>query len=86
MLTEADKKLKGRTVKFLVRHIHHPEPVTVLHELHDNEELQGRVLALSDCAFIDGSPFAVVKVARLRQQCLVPVDRLRGRRKAPVGS
>ena len=85
MLTAADRKLKGRTVRFRVRDIHHPEPVSVLHELHDNEQLAGRVLDLSECALPGAAPFVVVKVPRLRQACLVSVDRLIRRRKAPVG-
>jgi hypothetical protein len=85
MLTAADRKLKGRTVRFRVKDIYHPEPVRILHQLHDNEQLRGRVLDLSDCAKPSGSPFVVVKVAGLPQECLVPVDRLLCRRKAPVG-
>ena len=88
MLTAADRKLKGRTVRFRVRDIYHPEPESILHELHDNDHLKGRVLDLSDTAHAAGSPFVVVKVPRLRRECLVPVDRLLRlrRRKAPVGA
>ena len=85
MLTAADRKLKGRTVRFRVRDIYHPDADTILHELHDNDQLRGRVLDLSDTAQSAGSPFVVVKVPRLRRECLVPVDRLLRRRKAPVG-
>ena len=84
MITAADRKLNGRIVKFRVRDIHHPAWATILHELHDDDTLRGRVLDLSDCAFVDGSPFVVVKVPHLREQCLVPVDRLLPRRKAPA--
>jgi len=84
MLTAADRKLKGRTVRFRVRDIYHPDTDAILHELHDNDQLRGRVLDLSDTAQ-SASPFVVVKVARLRRECLVPVDRLLRRRKAPVG-
>jgi len=85
MLTAADRKLKGRTVRFRVRDIQYPEATKVLHELHDDERLKGRVVDLSDSAHADGSPFVVVKVARVRDACLVPIDRLLGRTKAPVG-
>jgi hypothetical protein len=84
LLTAADRKLKGRTVRFRVRDIYHPQPASILHELHDEEQLRGRVLDLSDCAQPAGSPFVVVKVAGLRRECLVPVDRLLRRGKAPV--
>jgi hypothetical protein len=85
MVTAADKKLKGRYVRFLVRDVYLPEPTSILHELHDEEELKGKVLDLSDSAYVEGSPFVVVKVAHLRRPCIVSVDRLllRGR-KAPV--
>ena len=85
MVTAADKKLKGRVVRFLVKDVYLPEPTSILHELHDDEELKGKVLDLSDSAYVEGSPFVVVKVARLRRPCVVSVDRLLGRRKrAPV--
>ena len=84
MLTADDKKLKGSYVKFLVKDVHLPEPTSILRELHDNDELKGRVLDLSDSAYAEGSPFVVVKVARLRQPCIVSVDRLRRGRKATV--
>ena len=84
MLTAADRKLKGRTVRFRVRDIYHPEPDAILHELHDDDQLKGLVLDLSDHAHAARSPFVLVKVPRLRRECLVPVDRLLRRRKAPV--
>ena len=84
MVTAADNKLKGRYVRFLVRDIHLPEPTSVLHELHDKEELRGKVMDLSESGH-GRSAFAVVKVARLRRPCIVSVDRLLGRKKASVG-
>jgi hypothetical protein len=84
MITAADEKLKGSYVSFLVKDIHHPEPTHVLHELHDNDELKGLVLDLSDSAHAKGAPFVIVKVRRLRKWCIVPVDRLLPKKKAPV--
>jgi hypothetical protein len=84
MVTAADRKLKGRTVRFLVRDVYLPEPTSILHELHDDEELTGKVLDLSDSAYVEGSPFVVVKVAGLQRPCVVSVDRLLRRKRAPV--
>lgn len=84
MVTAADKKLKGQYVRFLVRDVHVPEPTTILHELHGEDELKGKVLDLSDSAQVEGSPFVVVKVRRLRRPCVVSVDRLLRGKKAPV--
>jgi hypothetical protein len=76
MLTAADRKLKGRYVRFLVRDIHLPEPAAILHELHDEDELRGKVVDLSDTGQGRGSGFVVVRVPRLRRPCIVSVDRL----------
>ncbi len=84
MVTAAERKLKGRYVRFLVRDIHLPAPTSVLHELHDEDELRGRVLDLSDSGSAEGSVFVVVKVARLRRPCIVAVDRLLRRKKSAV--
>ena len=84
MVSTTDRRLKGRVVRFRVRDIYLPDPAEILHELHDNDELKGKVLDLSDNAFVGGSPFVVVKVAGLNRHCFVSVDRLLGRRKAPV--
>ena len=83
IVTAADKKLKGQYVRFLVRDVHVPEPTAILHELHDDDELTGKVLDLSDSAQ-GGSPFVVVKVPRLRRPCVVSIDRLLRGKKAPV--
>jgi hypothetical protein len=86
MVTGADKRLKGRVVRFLVKHVYLPEPASILHELHDAEELSGKVVDLSDSAYVEGSPFVVVQVRGLRRPCVVSVDRLlRSRKRSPVG-
>ena len=83
-ITASDRTLKGRTVCFHVRDVYHPAPASILQELHDDEQLRGTVLDLSDCAQVTGSPYVVVRVEGLRRACLVPVDRLLRRGKAPV--
>ena len=80
-LTATDKKLKGQYVRFKVRDIHLPDPAVILRELHNDEELSGKVVDLSDSGRSPGIAFAVVKVPRLRRPCVVLVDRLVPRRK-----
>ena len=84
MVTAADEKLKGRVVCFLVRDVHIPEPTTILHQLHDNDELWGEVVDFSDNAHAGERPFAVVKVPELHRVCIVSVDRLRHVRQGAV--
>ena len=84
MVTAAEKKLKGRYVRFRVRDIHLPEPDAVLHELHDRDELRGRVVDLSDSGHGKGASFVVVRVPHLRRPCIVAIDRLLDRKKARV--
>jgi len=76
MVNPSQDQLKGRYVRFRVRDIYLPEPAAVLRELHDDEELQGRVLDLSDDARVEGHAFAIVEVSGLRQPCILSVDRL----------
>ena len=76
MVNPAHEQLKGRYVRFRVRDIHIPEPTAVLHELHDDEVLQGKVLDLSDDARAEGRTFVIVEVAGLRQPCILSVERI----------
>ncbi|MEP6917385.1 MAG: hypothetical protein ABJC89_17175 [Acidobacteriota bacterium] len=74
MTKPADDQLKGRYVTFLLRDIHHPQPISILHELHDEDKLRGIVLDLSDGPRAEGSAFVIVKVPRVRELCIVSVD------------
>jgi hypothetical protein len=76
MVNLAYERLKGRYVQFRVRDIHLPEPTAVLHELHDGEVLEGKVVDVSDDARADGSAFLVIEVAGLRQACVLSVERI----------
>ena len=86
MITAAHRKLKGHVVRFLLRDVHYPEPDAIVHELHDGEQLRGKVLDFCDLESLDGSPFVIVRVAQLRDPCLVSIDRLLRRKRAPVES
>jgi hypothetical protein len=67
--------LKGRNVWFRAGDIHLPEPAEVLHELHSGEILEGRVVDVSDSG-PDGRAFVVIQVDRLRQPCILAVERI----------
>jgi hypothetical protein len=84
MITAADRKLKGHVVRFLLRDVHYPDPDAIVHELHDGDRLQGRVLEFCDLDSVDGSPFVIVQVPHLRDVCLVSLGRLLRRKRAPV--
>ena len=77
MSNSAYEELKGRYVQFRVRDIHLPEPIAVLHELHDGDILEGRVVDLSeDGRGGVGAAFLVIEVDGLRQPCILPVERI----------
>ena len=67
--------LRGQLVKFRIRDIYLPQPFVILEELHGNKELKGRVLEVSDGGK-DGASFLVVKVKKLREWCVLPVERV----------
>lgn len=81
MVTPRDK-LKGRQVTFLVRDVHHPQPATILHELHADEQLFGTVLDFSHDARSKDAAFAIVKVLGVREPCIVSVDSIKSVRRA----
>jgi hypothetical protein len=64
--------LKGQWVNFRIRDVYLPEPEQILRELHGNDILQGRVVALSDNDRNDGC-FAVVEVQGAREPLIVPL-------------
>lgn len=68
--------LKDQLVNFRVRDVYIPELQDVLTELHGNDILQGRVLALSDDRQ-DGR-YAVVAVDGIREPVVVPIKGILG--------
>ena len=74
-MPSAHDTLKGRRVRFLVRDIHLPEPMAVLHELHDGEILEGKVVDVSNSGS-KASAYVVIEVHGLRQPCILAVDRI----------
>jgi len=86
MINAADRKLRGHVVEFMLRDVHNPEPDAIVHELHDGDRLKGRLVGFCEIDAVDGSPFAIVRVAHLRDKCLVSLSRLLPRKGAPVAS
>ena len=64
--------LKDQWVNFRIRDVYMPEPEELLKELHGDDVLQGRVVALSDNQMHDGC-FAVIEVQGTRGPLIVPV-------------
>ena len=64
--------MKDQWVNFRVRDVYIPDPQEVLTELHGNDILQGRVIAVSDNQTQDGS-YAVVEVRGMREPLVVPL-------------
>jgi hypothetical protein len=69
--------LINKLVHFRVRDVYIPEPGNLLMKLHGDDLLQGRVLDVSHDAVSTGS-YAVVKVAGIDQQLIVPLDQVLG--------
>jgi hypothetical protein len=69
--------LTDRLVNFRVSDAYMPDPREILSELHNDDVLQGRVLDLSDSG-LSTQVYAVVKVEGVRQQVVVPIERILG--------
>lgn len=67
--------LRHRVVRFQPADIYFPESSKVLMELHNGEQLEGEVIDLSDSGE-QKDVFAVIKVKRVSQPVLVPVQRV----------
>jgi len=67
--------LTGHSVRFRVRDVYMPEPVSVLEELHAREVLEGTVVDVSDGGS-ENDTFVLVSVNGLRHPCIVAVTRI----------
>src|SRR5262245_8300470 len=75
MPNSSPETMKGRHVEFRVLDIHLPEPIAVLHELHDDEVLEGTVVDVSGSG-CEGPAFLVVEVNGLHQPCVLAMERI----------
>ncbi len=71
----AHDTLRGRFVRFRVRDIYLPQPFVILDELHGGDELEGKVVEVSDGGK-DGKSFLVIEVTSLRQPCILAVEQI----------
>ena len=67
--------LTGQSVRFRVRDVYLPEPVSVLEELHARDVLEGTVVDVSDGGG-EHDVFVLVSVNGLRHPCIVAVTRI----------
>jgi len=74
--SRASKNVRNSWVIFRICDAYVPEPVQVLMELHGKDQLEGKVIDVSD-AGSHGEAFAVVEVQGLSQPVVVPVKHIR---------
>jgi hypothetical protein len=67
--------LRNHRVHFKIRDIYHPDPATVLLDLHGDDLLIGTVIDLSDSG-LQKDIFAVVEVEGIEDLVIVPVERV----------
>ena len=68
--------MRNSWVTFRIWDAYVPEPVQILMELHGKDQLQGKVIDVSD-AGIQEEAFAVIEVQGLSQPVVVPVKNIR---------
>lgn len=70
-------ELRSKWVHFRIRDVHIPDPQALLIDLYGDDLLQGQVVDASDGGPGQGT-FVVVRVDRIVQPVIVPVDRVLG--------
>lgn len=73
---EPSRNVRNSCVIFRVCDAYVPEPVQILMELHGEDQLQGKVIDVSDAGFQEEA-YAVVEVEGLSQPVVVPVKYIR---------
>jgi hypothetical protein len=67
--------LRNQWVQFKIRDVYHPDPTTILIDLHGNDLLTGKVIDLSDSG-LQKDTFVVVEVEGIEELLIVPVERI----------
>jgi hypothetical protein len=67
--------LRHQIVQFRLADIYFPEPAKVAMQLHNQDQIQGEVVDLSDSG-ANKDAYAVIEVKGLTQPLLVPVNRI----------
>ena len=70
------KNVRNSWVNFRICDAYIPEPVQILMELHGKDELQGKVIDVSDAGSQEEA-FAVIEVEGLSQAVVVPMKQIR---------
>jgi len=68
--------VRNSWVSFRICDAYIPEPVQILMELHGKDQLEGKVIDMSDAGFQEEA-FAVIEVQGLSQPVVVPVKHIR---------
>jgi hypothetical protein len=72
----SSKNVRNSWVNFRICDAYVPEPVQILMELYGKDELQGRVIDVSDAGSQEEA-FAVIEVEGLSQAVVVPMKQIR---------
>jgi hypothetical protein len=75
--SQASKNVRNRWVTFRICDAYVPEPGQILSELHGKDQLEGKVIDVSD-AGIQKEAFAVVEVQGLSQPVIVLMKHIEG--------
>jgi hypothetical protein len=67
--------LRNQWVQFKIRDVYYPDPTKVLLDLHGDDLLKGKVIALSDSG-MQRDAFVVVEVEAVEEPVIVPVERI----------
>ena len=67
--------LRDQKVQFKIRDVYHPDPIQVLLDLHGDDLLTGKVVALSDSG-MHKDAFVVVEVEGIEELIIVPVEHI----------
>jgi hypothetical protein len=76
-LKSEPSRLKHRWVHFKIRDVYVTDVQMLLLEVYGDDLLQGKVLDISDSGSSQGA-FAVVEVEGIKQQLIVPIQRILG--------
>jgi hypothetical protein len=73
---ELPKNVRNRWVTFRICDAYIPEPAQILMELHGKDQLEGKVIDVSDAGSLEEA-FAVIEVQTLSKPVVVPVKHIR---------
>ncbi|HEX8140091.1 MAG TPA: hypothetical protein VF544_21190 [Pyrinomonadaceae bacterium] len=69
--------LRDQYVRFKISDVYMPDPLVLLYQLHGSDQLQGRVIDMSDSG-TQKDAFAVIEVDGIDQLIVVPVKNIEG--------